>query len=55
MKILHLCPDPGIPVLGQKAAAVHVREMDAAFERAGHKVILATPQLNKSPWGNHRS
>jgi glycosyltransferase involved in cell wall biosynthesis len=50
MKILHLCPDPGIPVLGQKGAAVHVREMAAAFERAGHKVILAAPQLNKSPW-----
>lgn len=50
MKILHLCPDPGIPVLGQKGAAVHVREMAAAFERAGHKVILAAPQLNKSLW-----
>lgn len=50
MKILHLCPDPGIPVLDRKGAAVHVREMAAAFERAGHKVILAAPQLNKSPW-----
>lgn len=50
MKILYLCTDLGIPVLGQKGAAVHVREMATSFERAGHRTILATPQLNKSPW-----
>ena len=50
MKILYLCPDLGIPVLGRKGAAVHVREMAAAFGRAGHSVVLAAQMLNKSPW-----
>ncbi len=50
MKILYLCPDAGIPVLGRKGASVHVRELVAAFSRAGHTVVLATPLLNKSPW-----
>jgi glycosyltransferase involved in cell wall biosynthesis len=50
MKILYLCPDLGIPVLGRKGAAVHVRELIAAFERGGHQVLLAAQTLNKSPW-----
>jgi glycosyltransferase involved in cell wall biosynthesis len=50
VKILYICPDLGIPVLGRKGAAVHVRELVAAFRRAGHSVVLATPLLNKSPW-----
>jgi glycosyltransferase involved in cell wall biosynthesis len=50
MKILYLCPDLGIPVLGRKGAAVHVREMVAALGRAGHQVVLAAQMLNKSPW-----
>ena len=50
MKILYLCPDAGVPVQGHKGAAVHVRELVAAFARAGHNVILAAPVLNKSPW-----
>lgn len=40
MRILYLCADPGIPVRGHKGAAVHVRAMCAAFERAGHAVTL---------------
>ena len=50
MKILYVCPDLGIPVLGRKGASVHVRELVAAFGRAGHSVVLAAPLLNKSPW-----
>jgi glycosyltransferase involved in cell wall biosynthesis len=50
MKILYLCADGGIPVLGQKGASIHVREMIAAFARAGHQVILAAQVLNKTPW-----
>lgn len=50
MKILYVCPDLGIPVLGRKGASVHVRELVAAFGRAGHSVVVAAPQLNKSPW-----
>lgn len=49
MKILYLCPDAGIPVLGGKGAAVHVREMVRAFVRAGHNVTLAAAVLNKLP------
>jgi glycosyltransferase involved in cell wall biosynthesis len=49
MKILYLCPDLGIPVLGRKGAAVHVRELIAAFARAGHRVTLAAQTLTKSP------
>lgn len=50
MKILYICADLGIPVLGGKGAAVHVRSLVSAFHRAGHEVILAAPILNKSPW-----
>jgi len=50
MKILYLCPDLGIPVLGRKGASVHVRELCGAFSRAGHQVVLAAQTLNKSPW-----
>ena len=50
MKILYLCSDAGIPVLGRKGASIHVREMVGAFARAGHHVVLAAPVLNKSPW-----
>jgi glycosyltransferase involved in cell wall biosynthesis len=50
MKILYLCPDLGVPVLGRKGASVHVRELIAAFARAGHNVVLAAQVLNKSSW-----
>ena len=29
MRLLYLCCDPGIPVLGHKGASVHVRELAA--------------------------
>ena len=50
MKILYICSDLSIPILGQHGAAVHVRSLVAAFMRAGHQVIVAAPLLNKSPW-----
>ncbi len=50
MKVLYVCPDLGIPVLGRKGASVHVRELVAAFGRAGHSIVVASPQLDKSPW-----
>ena len=50
MKILYLCPDLGIPVLGTKGGAVHVRQMVAAFSRAGHRVVVAAPKARKSRW-----
>ena len=50
MKILYLCCDSGIPVLGYKGASIHVRELVSAFRRAGHDVIVAAQLLNKNPW-----
>lgn len=50
MKILYLCSDLGIPVLGPKGASVHVRSMVTAFRRMGHSVVLAAAIDNKSPW-----
>src|SRR2546422_10455995 len=50
MKILFLCTDLGIPVLGRKGASVHVRSLVSALSRAGHTVVLASPLLSKSPW-----
>jgi hypothetical protein len=50
VRILYLCPDLGIPVLGRKGASVHVRGLVAALCRAGHAVALSAPLLNKSPW-----
>ena len=49
MKILYLCPDLGIPVLGRKGASVHVRELVGAFAREGHRVTLAAQTLLKIP------
>ena len=54
MKILYLCPDLGIPVLGRKGASVHVRELIGALHRAGHRVTLAAQTLTKTP-GETRS
>lgn len=50
MNILYLCADLGIPILGRKGASVHVRELVAAFGRAGHSVLVAGSLLSKSPW-----
>jgi glycosyltransferase involved in cell wall biosynthesis len=50
VRILYLSPDLGVPVLGRKGASVHVRGLANALTRAGHRVVLAAPLLNKSPW-----
>jgi glycosyltransferase involved in cell wall biosynthesis len=50
VKILYLSADMGIPVLGGKGAAVHVRAMVTALRDRGHDVVVVTPQLTKSPW-----
>lgn len=49
MKILYLCSDTGIPVLGRKGASVHVRSLVAAFAAAGHDVTLVAPTLVGAP------
>lgn len=50
MKVLYISADLGIPVLGGKGGAIHIRSLVAALSRASHDVLLVTPTLNKSPW-----
>jgi glycosyltransferase involved in cell wall biosynthesis len=50
MRVLYLCLDEGIPLLGRKGAAVHVREMVAALIRGGNEVAVVGPVLSKSAW-----
>jgi len=50
MKILYLCSDIGVPVLGSAGGSGHVRGLVNAFTRAKHTVVLVTPHLNRSPW-----
>jgi glycosyltransferase involved in cell wall biosynthesis len=50
MKILYLCPDIGIPVLGHTGGSAHVRGLVTAFDRAGQEVVLVAPRLDRSPW-----
>ncbi|HLZ24960.1 MAG TPA: glycosyltransferase family 4 protein [Ktedonobacterales bacterium] len=45
MRILYLCADFGIPILGFKGASVHVRELTDALTRLGHDVVILTPNL----------
>ncbi|MBN1867766.1 glycosyltransferase family 4 protein [Candidatus Sumerlaeota bacterium] len=40
MKILYLCPDLGIPVLGRRGCSTHVRETCCALRAAGHDVTI---------------
>ena len=44
LKILYLSADRGIPVRGDKGAAVHVRALSDALVRAGHDVTIVTPR-----------
>ena len=50
MNILYLCADPGIRIRGAKGAAVHARALVAAFDRAGHSVVVAAPKVEPGPW-----
>ncbi|OPZ14893.1 MAG: GDP-mannose-dependent alpha-(1-6)-phosphatidylinositol monomannoside mannosyltransferase [candidate division BRC1 bacterium ADurb.BinA364] len=40
MRILYLCADPGVPILGRKGCSTHVREICRALDRAGHAVRI---------------
>jgi glycosyltransferase involved in cell wall biosynthesis len=40
LRILYLCADPGIPVLGFKGASTHVRCLVGALAEAGHAVTV---------------
>jgi glycosyltransferase involved in cell wall biosynthesis len=41
MKVLYVCADRGIPLLGGKGASVHVRAVTSAMQALGHRVTLA--------------
>jgi glycosyltransferase involved in cell wall biosynthesis len=43
MKVLFVCADFGIPILGGKGSSVHVRELAAAFNRCGHQITIVAP------------
>ncbi len=47
MRVLAICPDTGIDVLGVKGAAIHVRAMVDAFAALGHTVELVAPRILK--------
>ena len=46
MKVLYVCADRGIPLLGGKGASVHVRAVTAAIQALGHEVTLAVRRLD---------
>lgn len=50
MRILYLCADPGIPVLGSKGASLHVRALATALAALGHEVALVAPTLTRTLW-----
>jgi glycosyltransferase involved in cell wall biosynthesis len=48
MNIAYISADFGVPIFGYKGASIHVREMVAALQRAGHSVSLISPALETS-------
>lgn len=44
MKILYLCPDHGIPILGRRGCSTHVRETCRALNKRGHETIILASQ-----------
>ena len=50
MRILFVCGDLGIPVLGGKGASAHVRALATALAGTGHEVAVAAGSLVRSPW-----
>jgi glycosyltransferase involved in cell wall biosynthesis len=54
MRLVYLCADRGIPLLGHKGASVHLRSLAAALAARGHEVIVACRTLegpNRPPAG----
>lgn len=40
MRILYLCQDQGIPIMGRRGCSTHVRETCRALQGAGHEVVV---------------
>ena len=54
MRIVYVCADRGIPLLGDKGASVHLRSLSAALAKRGNEVCLACHNLtgqNPTPVG----
>jgi glycosyltransferase involved in cell wall biosynthesis len=54
MRLVYLCADRGIPLLGHKGASVHLRSLAAALAARGNEVIVACRTLegpNRPPAG----
>jgi glycosyltransferase involved in cell wall biosynthesis len=47
MRVLYVCADRGIPVLGNKGASVHVRSLTGAIHSVGHQVTLVARRWGK--------
>ena len=47
MRILYLSADHGIPVLGNKGASVHIRELTRTLRELGHEVVAITPRAGQ--------
>jgi glycosyltransferase involved in cell wall biosynthesis len=45
MRIVYVCADPGIPVLGGKGASVHVRSVTTALVERGHTIVLVCAKV----------
>lgn len=45
MRVLYLSADPGIPVLGEKGASIHVRALATSIQALGHELTIASPRL----------
>jgi glycosyltransferase involved in cell wall biosynthesis len=46
VRLLYVCADSGISLLGDKGASVHLRCLTAALSRAGHEVVVACRRLD---------
>jgi glycosyltransferase involved in cell wall biosynthesis len=46
VRLLYLCADPGISILGDKGASVHLNSLARALSRAGHQVTVACRRVD---------
>jgi glycosyltransferase involved in cell wall biosynthesis len=47
VRLLYVCCDPGVPLLGGKGASVHARGVTAALARLGHRIAVACTSVGE--------
>ena len=47
MRIAYVCSDVDVPVLGSEGCSLHIRDLIAAFDDAGHEVMLLCNNLGE--------